>query len=117
VAIEDAETPGGEDEKADAGKHDLNEVNGQKAFLSAKTEGDQVHHRRSKENAKENDDTYGEGEEARNDAGYFSGELGFAFGEEPGVNRDERGGEDAFAEQILKEIGNSRCGGKGIGCI
>jgi len=92
-------------------------VSGEKPLLSVKAWGDQVHERGGNENADEDDDADGDSEQAGDDAGHPAGEFGFAFGEEAGVNGNEGGGEDAFAEQVLKEIGDLEGGGPRVGGI
>ena len=39
------------------------------------------------------------------------------FGVEPGIDGDERSGEDAFSEEILQNIGNAEGGAEGVGGV
>jgi len=119
VAVEDAEAPGGSDEKACAGKEDAHEEDGEFAFFAVEAGSDGVDEPGSGEDAEKNKDGSAEGEKR----GYGTGGLaGFLFvvgiaGEQAGVDGDEGGGEDAFAEKILEEIGDAEGGFENVGGI
>ena len=119
VAIKNAKTPCGENKQPHSGKHDLDKVNGQFALIAVKKPGgDQIHHVGRDKDAKEDDCTLtAERQQAGNDAGNTAGEFGFAFGEETGIDGDEGSGEDAFAEEILEEIGDLERGAECVGGI
>jgi hypothetical protein len=115
MAIEDAEAPGGKDEHANAGKHDLDEVDDEIAFSAVVAGRDEVREEGTKQNAKENNNADANGQQTANDAGHAAGEFPVALGKKARINGDERSGEDALAKEVLKEIGDSDRGLEGVG--
>ena len=67
------------------------------------------------EDSEGNDDAGYEGQQSEYGFGEFAGLALAAFGTEAGIDRNERCGEDAFAEQILQHVGNAEGGAIGVG--
>ena len=112
MAIEDAQTPRGKDEEAHPRKHDLDEMDGEDAEVAVKAGGDEVDEHRGQQDAEENDDADANGKQAGDDAGDTTRKVDFTFGQESGVDGDEGGGEDAFAQKVLEKVGDLEGGGE-----
>ena len=117
MAVEDAEAPGGSDEQACAGKEDADEEDGELALLAVEAGGDGVDEPGGGENTEENEERSADGEESRNGTGGFAGFFFVFAGEQVGVNGNEGGGEDAFAEKVLQEVGDAEGGFEDVGRI
>src|SRR5579862_5977564 len=73
-----------------------------------------VNQPRCAEDAEKHENGSAEAEQGRDGASSFAGFLFITTREQLGINRDERGGEYAFAEKILQEIGNAEGGFENI---
>ena len=115
MAVEHAEAPGGKDEQSSAGKDNPYEGDGEVALFTLEAGDEKADEHRGAEDSKSNDDAGYEGQQSKYGFGEFAGLALAAFGTEAGVDRNERRGEDAFAEQILQHIGNAKGGAISVG--
>ena len=117
MAVQDAQAPGREDEEPCARKEDPYQRNGELPLFTAESGGDQVDQQRGLEHTGEHQCTYDEAEEAGDGACDTPGFVATPLGEEAGVDRDERCGKGAFAEQVLQKIRNPEGDRVGVGGV
>lgn len=117
VAVEDTEAPGGGDEKSGTGKKDADKKNGEFAFLAVKAGSDGIDEPGSGENPKHNEDRGAESDKSRNGAGSFAGFFFVLAREKVGIDGDEGGRKDAFAEKVLQEIRDAEGGFENVGSV
>jgi hypothetical protein len=105
VAVEDAEAPGGEHQQAGAGKQNAHErmVSARVSPLKPPT----MSVTKGAASTPESTSTAERAPEWPHGAGHASGFLFVAFRQQLRVDRNERCREDAFAEEILQQIGNA----------
>src|SRR6185503_949063 len=110
MTVQHSQTPRRQDEQARARKKDLDQANRERFRLRIETVGEQIDEVWRRQNAGEDDhrrDQYKQREHRVRDATRF---LLVVTSEELCVHRNERGGQRAFAEDVLKEVGNSERG-------
>jgi hypothetical protein len=107
VAVEDAEAEGREDEETGAGEEDPDEPDRQLAPLPGKPGGEDVDEERRRQDAEGREKNGQEGEERPDGSGRAARLLLLPLGQEARVDGNERGGERALAEEILRTFGRS----------
>ena len=114
MAVEHAEAPRGEHEQPRAGEKYLDEPDrpfAPFAFEAVSDETDQIGRRQNSDEDKDGSDEREQGEDCSGDAACFP--LVFVR-EQLGVDRDERSGERAFAEDVLEEVRDFEGGVEGV---
>ena len=115
MAVQDAEAPRGHHQQARAGKEDAHERDGQLALRAVEAGGDDVDQQRRREHAEQHQHR-GEQRQDREDGARHAARFFLFFArQQTGVNGNEGGREDAFAEQVLQEIGDAQRRAKGVG--
>ncbi len=114
VAVENTEAPGGSDEEAGAREEDAHKENGELAFFTVETWGDGFNQPRSREHSEKNEHRSAKREQSSDGTGGFARFFLIAAGKEVGVDRNEGGGQDAFAEEILEKIRDTESGFKDV---
>jgi hypothetical protein len=115
VRVQDSKTPGGENEEADTGEEDANELDREVARGSFETRRDQRNEDRSEGDSKCDENGSGEGEKSEDGFGKLRGFFIAFLGAEPGVNGDEGCGEYTFTEEILEKVWDTERGAKCVG--
>ena len=115
MAVEYPEAPRRQHEEADARRGDPDQVDGQ--LVAGPVEaGCQQGGKWPGEDDPEQRQTAGQyRHEPCNGACDLPGLLVPSLTQQPGVDGDERRRQRALAQQVLEHIGNSQCGGEGVG--
>jgi hypothetical protein len=106
MAVEHAKAPCGGDEQTGSREQNAHEENGKFALFAVKAGSDGIDQPGRSEDAEKHDNGSAETKQCRDSASGFASFLFVASSKELGINRDERGGEHAFAKKILQEIGD-----------
>jgi hypothetical protein len=117
MAVENAEAPGGEHQQARAGKQNAHDADGELALGAVEAGRDGVDQPGRGQHAGQHQRRGGQRQNGTDGAGHAAGLLFVAFGQQAGVNRNERGREYALAEQVLQEIGDAEGGVEGVGGV
>ena len=114
MTVEDAEAPCGSDEDAGAGKEDPYQAHGQHPFGPLESRRDQIDEERGREDAEQDQDGDRQREQREEHPRRVRGRLVIAARPKRRMHRNERTRERAFAEQILKQVGDAKGGVEGI---
>ncbi len=117
VAVEHAETPRGEHQQSRAREENPHQPRGGLALRALESRSDDVDEPRGQQDAREHQHRDRESQERRDGARGGAGIRLSSLRPEAGVHRDERGGEHAFAEQVLEEVGNPERGVERVGRV
>ena len=117
MAVEDAQAPRGHDQQAHAGEEDLHEADGELALVAVEAGGDNVDEVRGHQDADRDDGGDDQGQQRADGRGYAVASALIILAEQAGVDGDEGGGKDAFAEEILEEVGDLLGGLEGVGGV
>jgi hypothetical protein len=115
VAVQDPEAPGREHQQADSREEHPHQQHRQIAARPLEPRHQEVHQQRSQQDAQSRDYRDHEGEEPRDGPRDPSRRLSIPPRDQASVLRDQRRGEDAFAEEVLEEVGDSERGGDRVG--
>ncbi len=116
MAVQYPQAPGRHDEQSCAWEEDPNQPDGEVPLVSFKAGCDQVDQQGGDRYPDQDEDGHQEAQEAGNDLGHLVGLLFLVAGEQPCIDRYERGGQDPLTEEVLKEVGNPECRAKGVRC-
>lgn len=114
VTVENTEAPSGSNKEAGAGEEDAHEKDGKFAFFAAESRGDGFNQPRSGENTEKYEHRSAQGEQSGDCAGRFARFFLIAACKQAGVNGNEGGRKDTFAEKILQEVGNAESSIEGV---
>lgn len=114
MAVQNSQAPRREHEHAGAGEEDPDERDRQVSSLIFKTGGDDCHDVRRGEHADQNDHGGDEREDPEDRIRNPCGFLFVVLGQQPGIDRNERSGKCAFAEDVLQEVGNAKRRAEGV---
>ena len=117
MAVENAEAPGRQHEQAGARKQDADDGDRQLALFAREARRDERDEQRRGEDAEQHEHCRDERQQRRDRARDARGLSPFLARDERGVHRNERRRQRAFAEQVLKEIGNAERGHERVGRI
>ena len=115
MAVEDAQAPRRKDEESGAREEDPRELNREVAPLARESSGNQGNQEWREEHTGKHDDCGREGESYRHYAGKPVRFLLFVAAEETGIFGNEGRRENAFAKQILQQVGNPDGGVERVG--
>ncbi len=115
MGVEDSKAPTRDHHEPGHREEDPDQTDRQIPSLRWKSEGDEVGDGRGQPNAQQGRHRRDGGQEPEGGAGQRAGRPGIAPLGGAGVDRDERGGERAFAQEIADQIGNLERGAKGVG--
>ena len=121
MAVENAEAPGGAHQQSGAWEQDAHQGDDQfrrcsdRRCSQAQSPIDEI--RACRQYAEQDDHGRSQRQNRADGSGDAVGFLIVAFGEQAGVDGDEGGGEDAFAEEILQEVGDAEGGVEGVGFV
>jgi hypothetical protein len=115
VAVQDAEAPRGQDQQPDPRGQDADEADGQVAALAGEAGGQQGRQRVGQQDRDEGDRTGQHGDQAEHRARDLARILLAVLLQQAGVDRDERRGQHAFAQQVLHEVGDAIRGRERVG--
>ena len=114
MGVEDAEAPGREDEEADPGEEDPGQGDGELESSPREARGQEHGEGPGQHEADDHQRAGQHGQEAGYRAGHPAGLLLLALGQEAGVDRDERAGQHALAEQVLEQVRDAQGGPEGV---
>ena len=105
------------DQQAAAGEHDADEANAHLALDAGVPGGEQLDDQRRGEHAEQHRDRHRQEQQRRDRACHAACLVVALLLQQLHVGGDERGRQDALAEQVLQEIGQLEGVGEGVGCV
>ena len=117
MTVEDPEAPRGEHQQRRARKQDLHQDDGELPFVAVESRGNQVDEPRGGPHAERNEHRGDDEQQPEDRFGKLRGLFVAPLGVEPCIDGDEGGRENAFAEEILEEVGNPEGGAEGVGSV
>ncbi len=102
------EAPGRQHEEADAREHDAGQLDREVVLVAGEPRGEHGGQRPGEQDADEADGPGERDQQPGDGAGQPAGLVVATLGPEPGVDGDERGRQDAFAEQVLHQVGDAQ---------
>jgi hypothetical protein len=117
MTVQDAETPGRQDQQSGAWKEDTHDVYSKFPFLTSETGGERAYQQRRSEDSNEDENGYYQGQDSSYGSGNLIGLCLPTTPEERRIYRNERRRKRAFPKKILQEIGDAEGRVKSIGSI
>jgi hypothetical protein len=117
MTVQDAKTPGRQDQQSGAGKQDTDDLYRKLPFLTHETGSECAYEQRCGDEAGEDKNGYHQGQDGAYGSGNLIGLCLPTTPEERRIYRNERRRKRAFPKKILQEIGDAEGRVKSIGSI
>ena len=115
MTVQDAEEPRRHHQQSRAGKEDAHDLNRQVALVALEARRDHVDQVRRDQHAERDQHRYAQRQNRADTPREHVGGFVVALAEQFSINRDERRGEDAFAEQVLQDVGDAEASLESVG--
>ena len=115
MGVQNAEAPCGEDEHRGHREQDLHQRHREFSGRAVEPRGDEVCDHGCEDDAEAGGNGRQQRQERHDSSGQAFGALNLAASDHAGVNRNERCGERAFAQQIPNDVGDAQRSPEGVG--